>query len=72
MTEDEGKALAHSYKIPFYETSAMNAANVQKAYMEIATTVARRVLPDDTVTGRQSLIRLRRGGNTSGKKTGCC
>ena len=74
VTEDEGRALAKGYNIPFYETSAANASNVEKAYIDIATTVAKRVLPDEP-TNRNSLIRLKRLGTTNandGRKRGCC
>lgn len=73
VTAEEGRALAQGYKIPFYETSAANATNVQAAYTDIATTVARRVLPDEPGVQRTSLTRLRRGGSgTGGKMASCC
>lgn len=71
VSEEEGRTLARGYNIPFYETSAANASNVQKAYLDIATTVAKRVLPDEP-TQRGSLIRLKRNGSTGEGRRNCC
>lgn len=39
MSFEEGEALAREYKIPFYETSAMNDINVDEAFMKITKDV---------------------------------
>ena len=44
---DEGKALADSYGIQFYETSAKQETNVQEAFVAIATEVKDRLVKDD-------------------------
>ena len=35
VTHDEGLALAKEFKIPFYETSAVNNTNVDQAFMTL-------------------------------------
>jgi GTPase SAR1 family protein len=39
VTFEEGDALAREFKIPFYETSAMNDINVDEAFMKITRDV---------------------------------
>ncbi len=40
---DEGEALAREFKIPFFETSAMNDINVEDAFMRLTKDVLKRM-----------------------------
>jgi hypothetical protein len=46
VTAGEGEALAKEYQIPFYETSAKQALNVDTAFLTIATQVKDRILSE--------------------------
>jgi hypothetical protein len=46
VTTGEGDALAKEYQIPFYETSAKQALNVDTAFLTIATQVKDRILSE--------------------------
>lgn len=46
VTTGEGEALAKEYQIPFYETSAKQALNVDTAFLTIATQVKDRILSE--------------------------
>lgn len=43
VTEEEGKALAEKYNVPFFETSARTSMNVNEAFQQIAVNVVERI-----------------------------
>lgn len=64
MSFDEGDALAREFKIPFYETSAMNDINVEDAFMRLAKDVLKRVESGDTDSMGKKLPQVKVGKNT--------
>jgi len=69
-----GKALADEFKIPFFETSAKNATNVEDAFISLARDVKKRLMdaPKPADTGAKGVdINRTGGGSGGGEKTGC-
>jgi hypothetical protein len=73
VTTGEGEALAKEYQIPFYETSAKQALNVDTAFLTIATQVKDRILSEGgsgaVGNGGQKLTP---GGKAEKPSGGCC
>lgn len=65
--------MAKEYNIHFYETSAKQDLNVEKAFITIATDVKNRLIADggssNAGTGGHKLAP---GGPSAAKKGGCC
>jgi hypothetical protein len=74
ISYEEGEALAKEYSIHFYETSAKQDLNVEKAFITIATDVKNRLIADGgsggAVPGGHKLAPG--GGASAAKKGGCC
>ncbi|EAY14102.1 Ras-like GTP-binding protein RYL1, putative [Trichomonas vaginalis G3] len=74
VTKEEGEEMAQEFQIPYYETSAKTAFNVEETFMKIATTVKRR--KDKEPSNQQSnnnggrKVDLRK--ENEDKKGGCC
>jgi hypothetical protein len=76
VSYEEGEALAKEYNIHFFETSAKQDINVEKAFIKIATDVKNRLLVDGSGVGGGA------GASTSGahrlgaaskpQSNGCC
>jgi Ras-related protein Rab-1A len=66
------KAFADEIGIPFLETSAKNAANVEQAFMTMAAEIKNRIAsqPALSSTSKPSNVQLR--GQTIPQKSGCC
>jgi hypothetical protein len=43
VTYEQGKALAETYGIPFFETSAKDGANIAEAFTSIAKSIKERL-----------------------------
>jgi len=73
VSYDEGKELAESLVIPFIETSAKNADNVEAAFLTLAQDVTQRVVSHtqgwDSGGARSTTLGLGRPLRT---KRGCC
>lgn len=73
MSFEEGEALAKEYGIHFFETSAKQDINVEKAFITIATDVKNRLIADGAGGGAASnthkLTANTPANNSSG---GCC
>jgi len=70
VTTEEGEALAREYNIHFYETSAKQDINVEKAFMTIATDVKNRLLVDGGSAGGAAGIRVNAAKQE--RRSGCC
>ena len=71
---DEGKRLADSYGIKFFETSAKEDMNVNDAFFTIAREIKEKIMNKETTStgGADDNKRLAPGNKTDAKKTGCC
>mmetsp|Transcript_43982 Transcript_43982/g.121706 ORF Transcript_43982/g.121706 Transcript_43982/m.121706 type:complete len:207 (-) Transcript_43982:196-816(-) len=73
ISYEEGEALAKEYNINFYETSAKQDLNVEKAFITIATDVKNRLIADGGAGGAVSGgHKLSANGGAAGSKKGCC
>lgn len=74
VSTGEGEALAKEYQIPFYETSAKQATNVDNSFLTIATQIKDRILSEGgNGVGGNGAQQL--GGNNKNQSTnsgGCC
>jgi hypothetical protein len=68
---EEGETLAKEYNIHFFETSAKQDQNVEKAFITIATDVKDRLIMDGPSPVNNGAQRLGTN-NTAPKKSGCC
>jgi len=58
--------------IPFLETSAKNATNVEQAFMTMAAEIKNRVGPPSSATETASKVKIDQGRPIEGNKSGCC
>ena len=71
VTTAEGEALANEYNIHFFETSAKQDLNVEKAFITIATDVKDRMI-DEGASGQPSGGHRIVAKNSNDTKKGCC
>jgi len=67
---ETAKEFAQSVNIPFLETSAKNATNVEDAFMTMAGEIKKRMASAPTNEGGRPKINV--GGKTESVKTGGC
>ncbi|KAE8711854.1 Detected protein of confused Function [Hibiscus syriacus] len=68
---ETAKAFADELGIPFMETSAKNATNVEQAFMAMAGDIKNRMASQPAVNNeRPSMVQIR--GQPVNQKTGCC
>ncbi len=72
MTYEEGEALAKEYNIHFFETSAKQDINVEKAFITIATDVKNRLIADGAVGGSGSGAHRLAANQPAANSGGCC
>lgn len=72
ISYEEGEALAKEYGINFFETSAKQDLNVEKAFITIATDVKNRLISDGGGAGNTGGHKLAPGGGSTAAKKGCC
>jgi len=72
ISYEEGQALAKEYSINFFETSAKQDLNVEKAFITIATDVKNRLIADGGSNNANGGHKLAAGGNSTAPKKGCC
>ncbi len=72
ISTDEGNSLAKEYNINFFETSAKQDMNVEKAFITIATDVKNRLISDGNSGGTSGGHKLAPGGGSTAAKKGCC
>jgi Ras-related protein Rab-1A len=74
VSTDSAKAYADELKIPFLETSAKTAQNVEQAFIRMARDIKERIqqAPQGAAAGKTGKVNV--GGNTQAvqKKSGCC
>uniref|UniRef100_A0A182V7C5 Ras-related protein Rab-1A n=1 Tax=Anopheles merus TaxID=30066 RepID=A0A182V7C5_ANOME len=63
--------LANQLGIPFLETSAKNATNVEQAFMTMAAEIKNRVGPPSSAADPPSAVKIDKGRNVEAK-SGCC
>ena len=69
---EEGEALAKEYNIHFFETSAKQDINVEKAFITIATDVKNRLIADGAVGGSGSGAHRLTANQPAASSGGCC
>jgi len=69
---DEGKELADSLGIPFIETSAKTAQNVEESFVKMAGEIKSKIAANTTTSAQAKGQRLAGKTITQQKKSGCC
>lgn len=63
---------ANQLGIPFLETSAKNATNVEQAFMTMAAEIKNRVGPPSSSTDTKTNVKIDSGRAVNEPKSGCC
>ncbi|XP_059218184.1 ras-related protein Rab-1A [Stomoxys calcitrans] len=63
---------ANQLGIPFLETSAKSATNVEQAFMTMAAEIKNRVGPPSSATENTSKVKIDQGRPVENTKSGCC
>lgn len=63
---------ANQLGIPFLETSAKNATNVEQAFMTMAAEIKNRVGPPSSAAETASKVSISQGRPVENTKSGCC
>jgi small GTP-binding protein len=73
VTTEEGNELAKSYQIPYFETSAKDAINVDAAFQALATAALKRrqALGGKMAVGQRPQVTVE-AGSSQGGGGGCC
>jgi len=66
------KAFADEIGIPFLETSAKNATNVEQAFMTMAAEIKNRMASQPVINKPGATIRPGEGKPVSSNKSSCC
>jgi len=69
---EAAKEFASSVSIPFLETSAKNATNVEDAFMTMAGEIKKRMASTPTATESGNKGRINVGPSSTVKSGGCC
>jgi len=72
VSYEEGEQLAKEYNIHFFETSAKQDQNVEKAFITIATDVKDRLIMDGPGPSNAGKAHVGASNAQGGKKSGCC
>ncbi|GAB2292493.1 Ras- protein RABD2a [Dionaea muscipula] len=70
VSYETGKAFADEIGVPFLETSAKNASNVEQAFMTMAAEIKKRVASQPTASARPTTVPIR--GQPVAQKSNCC
>ncbi|KAL2558471.1 Ras-related protein RABD2a [Forsythia ovata] len=70
VSYDTAKAFADEIGIPFMETSAKNATNVEQAFMAMAADIKTRMASQPSNNARPPTVQIH--GQPVGQKSGCC
>ncbi|CAA3005373.1 ras-related RABD2a [Olea europaea subsp. europaea] len=70
ISYDTAKAFADEIGIPFMETSAKNATNVEQAFMAMAADIKTRMASQPSNNARPPTVQIH--GQPVGQKSGCC
>lgn len=63
---------ANQLGIPFLETSAKSASNVEQAFLTMAAEIKNRVGPPESATEHASKVKIDQGRPVEDTKSGCC
>ncbi|XP_073994149.1 RAS oncogene family member Rab1 [Rhodnius prolixus] len=66
------KEYADHLKIPFIETSAKNAINVEQAFLTMAAEIKNRVGPPSSAADSTANVKIEQGRPIEPTKSGCC
>lgn len=66
------KEYADGLSIPFLETSAKSATNVEQAFLTMARQIKERMGTQTTATGGKSTVKIQSGQNLSGSASSSC
>ncbi|GAB6031729.1 Ras-protein Rab-1A [Chamberlinius hualienensis] len=66
------KEYADQLGIPFLETSAKNATNVEQAFMTMAAEIKNRMGPPSSAAGASATVKINPGTPVKPKGSGCC
>ncbi|XP_011306729.1 ras-related protein Rab-1A, partial [Fopius arisanus] len=70
---EAAKEYANQLEIPFLETSAKNAMNVEQAFMTMAAEIKGRVgSSSDTAVDPANKVKINQGRDVDAPKSGCC
>ncbi|XLT43260.1 hypothetical protein HN873_035864 [Arachis hypogaea] len=70
VSYETAKAFADEIRIPFMETSAKNATNVEQAFMAMAAEIKNRMASQPMNNARPPTVQIR--GQPVNQKSGCC
>ncbi|KAG4930454.1 hypothetical protein JHK82_047525 [Glycine max] len=70
VSSETAKAFADEIGIPFMETSAKNATNVEQAFMAMAAEIKNRMASQPVNNARPPTVQIR--GQPVNQKAGCC
>ncbi|PNX99958.1 GTP-binding protein YPTM2-like [Trifolium pratense] len=70
VSSETAKAFADEIGIPFMETSAKNASNVEQAFMAMAAEIKNRMASQPANSARPPTVQIR--GQPVNQKGGCC
>ncbi len=71
ISKEQGEALAKSFGVPFYETSAKSGDGVESAFLGVARESVKRLVNDATGGGKSKGLKLGEGSDAKGKSS-CC
>ncbi|XP_020599617.1 ras-related protein RIC1-like [Phalaenopsis equestris] len=69
---EAGKALADEVGIPFLETSAKDATNVEQAFMKMTSEIKSRMASQPTVNASRPAATVQMRGQPVAQKSSCC
>jgi len=72
VDQQTAKEYADQLGIPFLETSAKSAMNVEQAFMTMATEIKNRVGPPSSAADSGKNVKIDQGKPIETNKTGCC
>jgi Ras-related protein Rab-1A len=72
VTMETAKAFAEKVEMPFLETSAKAATNVEKAFLTMAAEIKNTIAVQPTVSSSSAPITFGNGANVGGSSGGCC
>jgi Ras-related protein Rab-1A len=70
--EFDQQEYADQLGIPFLETSAKNATNVEQAFMTMAAEIKNRVGPPSSAADTTNKVKIDQGRPIESNKSGCC
>jgi Ras-related protein Rab-1A len=72
VEESTARAFAEEIGIPYIETSAKNATNVEEAFMTMAAEIKNRMAKEPAMNKPANTIRPGEGKSIADQKSSCC